>query len=251
VAFARHALPPQLNLIKSRIRTRMLPQLLNDLLMIRLNGPECEGMNSADMSDILEKAYGLWQQRKKRLPKKSRTDARPERRKKSHKEPGLEIEREKSEDDDNDYNDEGCVCEGGGTGSPVLSTKYFMTFSDRQVLIPPPGYTVMDVSETCDLSDVSIRTKMLLSGRDKGGKIGLQLSSGWITNGVIAGICRGECPHHSLDKKDWVWVRFAADDEFSSLSHLCELDHTYGQDSENSWCILLPDLMETEEEGGS
>lgn len=82
-------------------------------------------------------------------------------------------------------------------------------------------------------------------------KIGLQLSSGWITNGVIAGICSGECPHHSLDKKDWVWVRFAADDEFSSLAHLCELDNTYGQDSENSWCILLPDLMETEEEGGS
>ncbi len=101
----------QTNLIKSRFRTRVLPQLLNDLLMIRLNGPECEGIHSADVSDILEKAYALWQQRKKRLPKNFRTDAQPERRKKSKKEPGLEIEREMSEDDDNDYNDEGCVCE--------------------------------------------------------------------------------------------------------------------------------------------
>ncbi len=30
----------------------------------------------------------------------------------------------------------------------------------------------MDETQTVDLSDVYIRTKMLLSGRDKGGKIG-------------------------------------------------------------------------------
>ncbi len=45
-------------------------------------------------------------------------------------------------------------------------------------------------------------------------------------------------------------MRFAADDEFNSLGHLCELDDKCGQDSENFWCILRPDLMETEEEEG-
>jgi hypothetical protein len=41
-------------------------------------------------------------------------------------------------------------------------------------------------------------------------------------------------------------VRFAADDVYSSIGHLCELDNSYGQDSGNFWCILVPDLMAAE-----
>ena len=50
----------------------------------------------------------------------------------------------------------------------------------------------MDVPMSVDLSDVKMRTKILLSGRDKGGKIALQLPSGWITNGNLAGICNDQ-----------------------------------------------------------
>jgi hypothetical protein len=135
------------------------------------------------------------------------------------------------------------VCDGGGLENPVVPVDHFKTVPDRKVLIPPVGYTVMDVPMSVDMSDVKTRSEILLSGREKGGKIALQLPSGWITNGILVGICDGECPHHSSDKRDWAWVRFAADDEYSSIGHLCELDNSYGQDSGNFWCILVPDLM--------
>ena len=169
----------QMNLTKSKFRSSLSSQSLNDLLMIKFNGPECEGLNSSDLSEILEKAFVLWMQRRKRLPKRARTDPRPKRKAKSQSEPGLEIERDQSEDDNDDFQVEGCVCDGGGLENPVLPVDHFKTVSDRKVLIPPVGYTVMDVPMSVDLSDVKTRSEILLSGREKGGKIALQLDYKW------------------------------------------------------------------------
>ena len=44
----------QMNLTKSKARARMLSVLLNDLLMIKMNGPKCDGVSSSAFQDIRE-----------------------------------------------------------------------------------------------------------------------------------------------------------------------------------------------------
>ena len=50
----------QMNLTKSAQRIRMLTGLLNDLLMIKKNGPDCQGKDSAGLTSLIERTYALW-----------------------------------------------------------------------------------------------------------------------------------------------------------------------------------------------
>jgi hypothetical protein len=108
----------QMNLTKSHQRSRMLTLLLNDLMMIKLNGPECEGLNSPLLQSVLERAYELWRSRKKRFPKRSRTGKRDTRQNPKRAKNGLKIERSIDAHDASDSEDQeaqseedtGCVC---------------------------------------------------------------------------------------------------------------------------------------------
>ena len=93
--------------------------LLNDLMMIKLNGPECEGQNSSLLQSVLERAYELWRSRKKRFPKRSRTGKRETTQKRNKRaKNGLKIERSIDAHDATDCEDKeaqseedtGCVC---------------------------------------------------------------------------------------------------------------------------------------------
>ena len=95
-----------------------LTLLLNDLMMIKLNGPECEGLNSPLLQSVLERANELWRSRKKRFPKRSRTGKRDTRQTPKRAKNDLKIERSIDAHDSTDSEDQeaqseedtGCVC---------------------------------------------------------------------------------------------------------------------------------------------
>ncbi len=64
----------EMNLTKTNSRTRMLTRLLNNFMMIKLNGPVCTGVVSAAFTSLISRAYDMWKSRKQRLPKRSRTE---------------------------------------------------------------------------------------------------------------------------------------------------------------------------------
>ena len=72
-----------MNSTKSKARSRMLTDLLNDLMMIKQNGPSIEGADDDVVRQLIDKAFAEWRRRKNRCPARSRTDERPERRKSS------------------------------------------------------------------------------------------------------------------------------------------------------------------------
>jgi hypothetical protein len=75
-----------MNLTKDKMRTRMLSDLLNDLMMIKLNGPSCHGKGSLfdteALTHLIDRAYELWKRRKVRCEKWLRTEPRLYARKK-------------------------------------------------------------------------------------------------------------------------------------------------------------------------
>jgi hypothetical protein len=73
----------RLDLECSKARSRMLTDLLNDLIMIKQNGPSIEGADDDVVRQLIDKAFAEWRRRKNRCPARSRTDERPERRKSS------------------------------------------------------------------------------------------------------------------------------------------------------------------------
>ena len=70
-----------MNATKSKERSRMLTDLLNDLMTIKLNGPTIEGVGDDVVKDLIDEAFKEWHSRKKRCPARSHTDERPEKRK--------------------------------------------------------------------------------------------------------------------------------------------------------------------------
>jgi hypothetical protein len=49
-----------LNDIKTEERVRMQPDLLNDLTMIRANGPFCEGVGDSKTADLIHRGWERW-----------------------------------------------------------------------------------------------------------------------------------------------------------------------------------------------
>lgn len=138
----------QMNLTKSILRTRMLTDLLNDLLMIKLNGVECNGKDSPELKKLIERAYNLWLKRKKRIPKRSRTDPRPTQQGKRKKDQTLKIERS-IDDPGNPVDEEGkCTCSLFKLGGTVSDEKVFeveemVTFQPREKLVPSINWIIV------------------------------------------------------------------------------------------------------------
>jgi len=64
-------------------RSRILTDLLNDLMMIKMNGPDCEGIGDQRWKDIIDRAFAEWHRSKDRQPGRSRCDARPDQKRKA------------------------------------------------------------------------------------------------------------------------------------------------------------------------
>ena len=70
-----------LNDTKTEERVRMQQDLLNDLTMIRANGPCCEGVGDSKIADLIHRGWERWSQICNRAPARSQHEERPERRK--------------------------------------------------------------------------------------------------------------------------------------------------------------------------
>ena len=70
-----------LNGTKTEGRVRMQQDLLNDLTMIRANGPCCEGVGDSKTADLIHRGWERWSQVCNRAPARSQHEERPERRK--------------------------------------------------------------------------------------------------------------------------------------------------------------------------
>jgi len=72
-----------MNHTKVRERSRMLTDLLNDLMMIKMNEPDCEGIGDQRWKVIIDRAFAEWHRRKDRQPGRSRCDARLDQKRKA------------------------------------------------------------------------------------------------------------------------------------------------------------------------
>jgi hypothetical protein len=70
-----------MNRTKTIERFRMLTDLLNDLMMIKSNGSDCEGSGDERSKEIVDRAFVEWHRRNDRNPSRSRSDVRPEQQK--------------------------------------------------------------------------------------------------------------------------------------------------------------------------
>jgi len=57
----------------------LLSDLLDDKMMITENGPKCEGVDSPDLDNLIQRAFDVFNSRKQRNPKESHTAEQPER----------------------------------------------------------------------------------------------------------------------------------------------------------------------------
>ena len=72
-----------MNHTKTSERSRMLTDLLNDLMMIKMNGPDCEGIGDQRGKDIIDRAFAELHLIKDRQSGRSRCDARPDQKRKA------------------------------------------------------------------------------------------------------------------------------------------------------------------------
>ena len=236
----------QMNLTKSAQRIRMLTGLLNDLLMIKKNGPDCQGKDSAGLTSLIERTYALWTSRKRRMPKRSHTEERPERRRRrktSLKDLNIEISIDSNDcpqDSKSDDEDDHCMCGVNSVSlySGNLAMDDLLTFTPRCVYIPPDGWGVMDRSflDSVDSSRAVIKT--VTQSNPQGLKLSIQFDSGWET-GWYSGIEEGLCPLHYQDNIGWVWVGVKFQHKSGIHPRLCDLRHDlYGMDEQSSWCVI-------------
>jgi len=69
----------KMNLEKDLFKTRMTTDLFDNKMMITENGPKCQGVDSSELDDPIQRAFVVFNSRKQRNPKKSHTAERPER----------------------------------------------------------------------------------------------------------------------------------------------------------------------------
>jgi len=68
-----------MNLQNDLFKTRMLTDLLDDKMMLTENGLKCQGADSPELDDLIQRAFVVFNSRKQRNPTKSHTAERPER----------------------------------------------------------------------------------------------------------------------------------------------------------------------------
>ena len=233
----------QMNLTKSLMRSRMLTDLLNDLMMIKLNGPDCTGKESPVLKRLIDRVYEVWKNRKSRYPKRSRTGPRPEQRKKSKSDmEGIKLARsEEAYDDmgwelsDKTCELDDCVCDASKNTNNmnVYMSNDMSEFSGRRILTIPDEWTVLPVTE------VKIEGLPRINEKSVKMKIAIQLKSGWVVNGYCEGFEEGECMHHYQQNIGWFWVSLLCSGDVSRSKHLCNLEKSkYGMESGCTWCIL-------------
>jgi hypothetical protein len=237
----------QMNLTKSLQRARMLTGLLNDLLMIKLNGPDCQGKDSEEFTSLIERTYVWWKSLKFRNPKRSRTAERPERRKR--KKTCLDDVRIDRSIDNNDSHQSGeqsddeddlCMC--GVNSMSLYSENLVMddlaTFTPRCVYIPPDGWGVMDRTWLDSVPSSRERIKTLTRSNTQQLKLSIQFPSGWAT-AWYCGIEEGLCPLHYKDNVGWVWLDVRFQHKSGIHPRLCNLHPDwYGMDEQSSWCVI-------------
>ena len=227
-----------MNLTKDKMRTRMLSDLLNDLMMIKLNGPSCHGKGSPfdaeALTHLIDRAYELWKRRKVRCEKRSRTEPRVYARKK-HKSAmeSVSLDRETVESS-SDHDEDECRC---GSTERETSTIFdsMHTFAPRTILEVPEGWELV-VGFTTD-SVNSILAQVNQNSHNKV-KIAIQFEDGWNVDGWCVRVEKGLCKHYK-DFKSWMWVSLLFSGEPSRSLTLCELQsRRYGIDKDCSWCVL-------------
>jgi hypothetical protein len=144
-----------MNLTKDKMRTRILADLLNDLMMIKLNGPQCHGKDSPfdpeALTCLIDRAYTMWKQRKVRCVKLSHTAPRLYARKKQKSDmEAVKLERTAGESSDDEDEDE-CQC-----GATDLETGTILdpmnTFTSRRIMVVPGGWKLV-VGLTLQVTD--------------------------------------------------------------------------------------------------
>jgi len=147
-----------MNLQKDLLKTRMLTDLLDDKMMITENGPKCQGVDSPELDDLIQRAFVVFNSRKQRNPKKSHTAEQPERLKRKRTcDENILLERaadfspdDVSGDEDTVIDDsfkadlEGVVtCDCGAMDNVIdldLIFSKMYTFVDRNILVSPDGW---------------------------------------------------------------------------------------------------------------
>lgn len=226
----------QMNLTKTFMRSRMLTDLLNDLLMIKLNAPDCTGQGCLMLKKLIDRAYDLWNA-KKRYHKRSRHGPRFYARKvPKHSMEKIKLERpQDAKFDDETFDLETCTCDASKNANNMGVCVQDDVSELKSILQLPRNWSILQQSKLkSEIQDVAQITE-----NNPNFRIAIQLNSGWILNGVCESIEACECPHHYEEYKGWVWVSLLCEGEGSRSMHLCNLDKTnYGMEISNSWCVL-------------
>ena len=224
----------------------MKSMLLECLLMIKLNGPECWDRQSIET--LIERVWQVWNGRKRRLPKRSRTDSRPGRKKKEKS--GVEAIKLDRPQVFSDSDDDGCVCcrdeedgeNGDDTDSRRIAARYHVfddmsSFMPRVPLVPEKGWYPLTLDKVEGKDKSSVMSVMESDMRKL--RIVIQFRDGWHSVGWITQFTDKVCAEHSQNYKGWVWVSVVFEGEATRQYYLCDLDDTmYGMDSHCSWCVL-------------
>ena len=235
-----------MNRTKTSWRCRMKSMLLECLLMIKLNGPEC--WDKLSIETLIERVWQVWNGRKRRLPKRSRTDSRPGRKKKEKS--GVEAIKLDRPQVFSDSDDDGCVCcrdeedgeNGDDTDSRRIAARYHVfddmsSFMPRVPLVPEKGWYPLTLDKVEGKDKSSVMSAMESDTRKL--RIEIQFRDGWHSAGWITQFTDKVCAEHSQNYKGWVWVSVVFEGEATQQYYLCDLDDTmYGMDSHSSWCVL-------------
>ena len=215
-----------MNLIKSRIRNSLTTSLLDDLMMIYLNGPK---LKSEKMSNLLEKVYTRWIDIRARNVKKSHRESRP--RPTSNK---YEQQCEGSEESEHENEVEEVEEEGVEDMQPGLEHE-----DSAENLV---AYVVDAGFMTLDLPDEQSFKNLIGSKFRKGAmavRVAYKFDNGWQTGKWESVSDRGTradtvlssvvVPVHTIN--------------FNKTRHLVQLPlSTYGMEAK--WCLVVEDKPE-------
>ena len=185
----------KMNLQKDLLKTRMLTDLLDDKMMITENGPKCEGVESPELEHIIDRSLGVFYSRKKRFPKRSHTDKRPERQKsKKTCDDNVILERAPESADDDGF----ITCDCGAIDNAIdldLIFSEMHSFVPRTVLKPPDRWNPITYESKYSSLD---ELKKINQQSAKNMRIAVQYESGWNFSGWVVGVETGECDHYKV-----------------------------------------------------
>jgi hypothetical protein len=217
-----------MNLQKDLLKTRMLTDLLDDKMMITENGPKCQGVDSPELDDLIQRAFVVFNSRKQRNPKKSHTAERPERLKRKRTcDENILLERaadfssdDVSGDEDTVIDDslkadlEGVVtCDCGAMDNVIdldLIFSKMYTFVDRNILVSPDGWAPIPYTSNLTSIDEIMKVNheiMKVSQQSATDMwIEVQYESGWNFSGWVVGVEKGNCDHYKVCVKIYIHV---------------------------------------------